>query len=92
MKTSPNTKHWSKGQIRAARRVALEPLLRDQGFALRELGNDNVELLDHPGLIVKHNFWCWPERNAHGNPIDLFTLVLGMSFAQAMDIVAQGDF
>ncbi len=81
--TSPRYK-WTRENIRAARRVPLPSLLRQEGFVLRETGGGNFELTDHPGLIVKNNFWRWPGEDRQGNTIDLLVEVLGMSFDQAM--------
>ena len=37
-----------------------------------------------PGLIVKHGYWRWPQRNLARNAIDFFAQVLGLSFHDAM--------
>lgn len=75
---------WTHAQIRAARMVALAPLLEKRGLALRDRGAGNLELLEYKGLIVKASYWRWPERELAGNAIDFFTHVLGVSFANAM--------
>jgi len=75
---------WTHAQIRAARMVALAPLLEKRGLALRDRGAGNLELLEYKGLIVKASYWRWPERELAGNAIDFYTHVLGVSFADAM--------
>jgi hypothetical protein len=80
---------WSRQQIRAARAAPLPPLLLREGLRLREAPGGNVELVDYAGLVVKQSYWRWPERNMHGNAIDLFVNVLGFSFAQAMERILQ---
>jgi len=85
------TKHkWSRADIRAARRANLPALLRRQGMRLRETGGGNFELCDRPGLIIKAHYWHWPQRDIHGNAIDLFVTVLGRSFNQAMESITTG--
>lgn len=79
---------WTRQQIRNARRAHLPDLLRHEGFALRETGGGNFELVERPGLIVKNNFWRWPQEGRQGNTIDLLVNVLGMSFDQAMRRIA----
>jgi hypothetical protein len=75
---------WSREQIRAARLVALVPLLEKRGLEIiaREAGN--FILPAYPGLIVKDIYWRWPERNLAGNAIDFYVQVLGLSFHDAM--------
>ena len=75
---------WSREQIRAARLVALVPLLEKRGLQLiaREAGN--FILPAYPSLIVKDSYWRWPERNLAGNAIDFHVQVLGLSFHDAM--------
>ena len=75
---------WTREQIRAARLVALPPLLTKRQFALVDRAAGNFELAAYPGLIVKDSYWRWPQRNLAGNTIDFFVLVLGLSFHHAM--------
>ena len=75
---------WSREQIRAARLAPLPPLLRQRGLPLLERDGGNFELSAFPGLIVKDSYWRWPEREQAGNAIDFFTIVLGLSFHDAM--------
>ena len=42
------------------------------------------------GIIIKHNYWVWPERDMSGNTIDFFLLIEGKSFHQAMQIICAG--
>ncbi len=75
---------WTREQIRAARVAALAPLLQQRGLQLVEREAGNFALPAYPGLIVKDSYWRWPERGQAGNAIDFFTLVLGLSFHDAM--------
>jgi hypothetical protein len=84
--TSPRC-NWTRDQIRAARRAALAPRLRRAGFALRDLGGENAELIDRPGLIVKAHYWRWPDQDRQGNAIDLLVGVLGYSFHDALRVL-----
>ena len=77
--TSPRYK-WTREEIRAARRAHLPSVLRAEGFKLRETREENFELLQCPGLIVKDNYWRWPDQNRQGNSIDLLVTVLGVTF------------
>jgi hypothetical protein len=77
MKSMP----WSRDDIRKARGAHLAPLLIAQGYRLRPLMKDNYAIvpLDNTtdafaGLIVKKNFWVWPDRNIAGNAIDFLRL------------------
>ncbi len=79
-----NKKYWSKEQIRAARRVDLVPLLQHQHVELRDKPANNYEVLEHRGLIVKNNYWWWPDEDLQGNTIDYFMCVVGLSFAESM--------
>ena len=84
-KSAPGTApRWTREQIRAARLVALIPLLQQRRLPLRERDAGNFELASHPGLLLKDSYWRWPERNLAGNAIDFCVQVLGMSFHDAM--------
>lgn len=80
----PAAPRWSRDQIRAARLAPLPPLLRQRGLELIEQAADNFRLPEFPGLILKHNYWRWPERALAGNTIDFHTQVLGLRFHDAM--------
>jgi hypothetical protein len=84
MTTHSPQPRWSREQIRAARLVALAPLLQKQGLKLIEQPGGNFLLPAYPGLILKESYWRWPERDRAGNAIDFFVQVLGLSFHQAM--------
>ena len=75
---------WSREQIRAARLVALVPLLEKRGLKIIAREADNFILPAYPGLIIKDSYWRWPERNLAGNAIDFHVQVLGLSFHDAM--------
>ena len=81
---------WSREQIRAARMVALPPLLEKRGLALRDRGGGNVEVESYHGLVLKASYWRWPDRNLAGNAIDFYTKVLGVSFHDAMKELTGG--
>lgn len=84
-KTANPAARWSRDQIRAARKAALAPLLRARGMELRELEAGNLTLPQaHSGLLLKDNYWRWPERQLAGNTIDFFTQILGLTFHDAM--------
>lgn len=84
-KTANPAVRWTRDQIRAARKAPLVALLRARGMELRELESDNFTLPNtHSGLLVKNNYWRWPERQLAGNTIDFFTQILGLSFNDAM--------
>lgn len=80
---------FTRSEIRAARRAELPPLLRREGYELRELGGGNYALRERAGIIVKHCFWRCPDTGRAGNTIDLFTRVLGHSFTEAMRIITR---
>lgn len=75
---------WSREQIRAARMVALAPLLRKRGLTLYDRRDGNWEVMDYHGLLLKASYWRWPDQNLAGNAIDFYTKVLGTSFTDAM--------
>jgi hypothetical protein len=79
---------WSKADIRKARRAPLLPLLQARGHRIRPLHYDNWRVEDFGDLTVKDGYWVWPSHNRAGNAIDFFTAVEGMTFAQAMQILA----
>lgn len=81
---------WTREQIRAARLAPLLPLLQKRGLQLVEHQAANFELCGYPGLLVKENYWRWPQRNLAGNTIDFFVQVLGLSFHQAMRQIVGG--
>lgn len=62
-------------------------------FARLPLANDNYQVVpgddavDLAGLVIKHSYWAWPDRNIAGNAIDYFVKVEGMTFNQAMQII-----
>ena len=82
---------WTHEDIRKARCAPLAPLLAARGLRLKPLANDNYEVVPGDGtttgLVIKHSFWIWPDRNIAGNAIDYFVKVEGMTFNQAMQII-----
>jgi len=89
--TSPREtkQRWNPSEIRAARRVALAPLLARRGLRLQPLGEDNFCVVAYDDLLIKRSYWRWPSRNREGNAIDFFVVVEGMSFAQAMALLTE---
>jgi hypothetical protein len=47
-------------------------------------GNRAYHLPAFPGVIIKDSCWRWPKENRSGNAIDFFTVVLGLSFHDAL--------
>lgn len=84
MTTRSHSTRWTREQIRAARQVPLVPLLQRRGLQLLECETGNFALPAFPGLLVKDNYWRWPQRDLAGNTIDFFVKVLGLSFHTAM--------
>jgi hypothetical protein len=78
------TPRWSKDDIRAARMVAIAPLLEKRGMHLIESGGGNYIVRERPGLIIKDSYWRLPERNTGGNAIDLLTQIMRLGFNDAM--------
>ena len=79
---------WTREQIRQARRADLAPLLEQWGLQLIAEEAGNFTLPAFLGLIIKENYWRWPERNLSGNTIDFFAQVLNLPFHQAMRQIA----
>jgi len=75
---------WSREQIRAARLVALVPLLEKRSLQLSAREAGNFILPAYPGLVIMDSYWRWPERHLAGNAIDFHVQVLGLSFHEAM--------
>jgi len=82
---------WTKEQIRQARQAPLLPLLRAQGLQLIEHEADNFEPADYPGLLIKENYWRWPDYSLSGNTIDFFTLILKVTFHTAMVVITEAN-
>lgn len=79
---------WTKEDIRAARKVALAPLLRARGHTLQPLPDQNYRVSHYDDLLIKESFWRWPSRDLEGNAIDFFVQVENKSFREAMDILS----
>lgn len=75
---------WTREQIRNARVALLMPLLQKRGIQLIPKEAGNFEVSAYPGLLLKENYWRWPQRNLAGNTIDFFVKVLNLSFNDAM--------
>jgi hypothetical protein len=57
---------------------------------LPKLAPEEIEaflLREHPDILVKDCFWRDPLNQCAGNTIDFFVVVLGMSFAEAMNAI-----
>jgi len=78
---------WTKCDIRAARLAPLAPLLLARGVQLKPMPDENFLVIAQDDLIVKRHFWRWPSRNIHGNAIDYFVKVEGLTFNQSMSII-----
>ncbi|MEK6684456.1 MAG: hypothetical protein AABY46_07335 [Nitrospirota bacterium] len=81
---------WSKAEIRQARKIPLEPLLRQNGVQLRELPGENYQIQAFGDLIVRDCYWIWKSRQLQGNTIDFFMIVENLTFAQAMQQILPG--
>jgi len=84
MSTPSDKCPWSKQQIRTARRIHLKPLLERKGMTFHETGGDNYRVREYPGLVIRYHYWHWFDYDKKGNTIDFFTMVLGLTFADAM--------
>jgi hypothetical protein len=85
---------WTKSAIRAARQADLAPILTGRGYRLHPLTNDNFGIVpgaEHTaalaGLVVKRNFWTWPDHDLSGNTIDFLVKVEKLTFHQAMKVI-----
>ena len=85
---------WTKSDIRAARKADLVDILTDRSYLLYPLDDGNFRVLPDPddparpsGIVIKQNYWIWPDRDLSGNTIDFFVLVEGKTFHQAMEII-----
>ena len=78
---------WTKYEIQSARKLPLPLILRQNGFTLFELENDNYRLDPYNDFFIKENYWIWKSQNLHGNTIDFFVKVHNLSFSDAMNIL-----
>jgi hypothetical protein len=60
------------------------PLLQKRGLQLIAKDAGNFELPAYPELILKENYWRWPQRNLASNTIDFFVQGQNLSFHNAM--------
>jgi len=82
--TSPRNK-WTAERIRAARRIALQPLLKQMEYPMQTLRNGNIRVYDLPQeILIKETYWVCPATGNGGNAIDLLMQVMGMNFNEAM--------
>ena len=87
---------YDKLQIRAARNMPLPPLLVRQGYKLRHIRDGNYSLVPEGSsipddIVVKESYWISPQRHLSGNTIDFFTKIEGLSFYNAMDVIAKAS-
>jgi len=87
---------WTKSAIREARQADLAAILTGRGYRLQPLKNGNFSVApdtEHPatlaGLVVKRNFWTWPDYEMAGNTIDFLVKIEKLSFQQAMEIITR---
>lgn len=85
---------WTKSAIREARQADLAAILISRGYRLQSLKNDNFSIVPdakHPsalaGLVVKRNFWTWPDHEMAGNTIDFLVKIEMLTFHQAMEVI-----
>jgi len=91
---------WTKAEIRRARQTPLKPVLEALDYQLQPLRNGNYLLCRlatetcrglAPGpsrIVVKDNYWICKDNDSAGNAIDFLVEVQGMSFSQAMHLLA----
>ena len=88
--TSPQAKRkYTREQIRRARKCPLKPVLELGGHRLRRLPEGNYEVLGlGEPVVVKEHYWTCPDTGEAGNAIDFMMRFHGLSFAEAMDLLA----
>ena len=88
--TSPQaSRKYDRERICRARKCPLKPVLELCGCSLRRLpeGNFEVLVLDQ-SVVVKEHYWPCPDTGEAGNAIDFMMRFRGLSFAEAMDLLA----
>jgi hypothetical protein len=90
-KTAATQPRWTREQIRRARLTPLRPLLQARNHTLLEHEAGNFEPAQYPGLLIKENYWRWPDRDMSGNTIDFFTQVLRTTFHAAMVAITEAN-
>ena len=78
---------WSRAQIRAARKVRLEPLLLSRGCQLRRQFDGNTRLIGRDDLIIREHYWRSPSKGIGGNAIDFFMQIEDLSFQETMFVL-----
>ena len=83
---------WNKLEIQTARKVSLGVLLEKRGYPLKPSASGYLKVVNFADLFVKDNYWFWkgqqdPDKKS-GNTIDFFMFVEGLSFEQAMCVIA----
>ena len=85
---------WTKSAIREARQADLAAILISRGYRLHPQKNGNFSIVpdqNHTpalaGLVVKRNFWTWPDHDMAGNTIDFLMKIEQLSFHQAMEVI-----
>ena len=88
--TSPQARRkYTREQIRRARKCTLKPVLELCGCRLRRLPGGNFEVLGlDQSVVVKEHYWTCPDTGEAGNAIDFMMRFRGLSFAEAMDLLA----
>jgi len=83
--------HWTREQIRDARRRAIKPLVEALGYRLRPRPDNNYEIIGLVGeVVIKDHYWVRLQDGAAGNAIDFLVHVEGMSFNKAMATIQNG--
>ena len=80
---------WTKSDIRNARKKPLPLILSHNGYRLRKLNDDNFNIENLPGIIVKHNYWFDKINKTGGNTIDFFVKFEKKSFQDTMKLIME---
>ena len=80
---------WNRSEIRRARQTPLKPVLERLGYRLNPMANDNDVVIGvSPDIVVKDRYWVCADTGQAGNAIDFFVKIRGLSFHEAMKLLA----